>query len=242
MAANNLSPDELSLVQAPYSGEVYWPRGFVAHACNYFGVPRTAVSFTYEPFGFTQAIARGEQNYLDPRVRARMGLRAYRAYLANRNFGVSTTKHRVAVITHSMGAAYSLGIMSGMAQNGILVGMSLHINPFQPDGNVFEQAHEFGHAVHCQTKNDYVVRPIPAALLLLAKHAGPGLWALERAIKQPGKMRSVEEYQLLDGPKIDNWQQVLSAHVEPLYQPRDFWRPDGKPRRFGGNSQGMWHR
>jgi hypothetical protein len=228
LASDRLSTTEQSVFGAPPAGERYWSRDFVEGAAAYFGVDAAAVTFTNEPFG---AIATGGQ-YLNASARRTLGAGNFKKYWGSRNFGLSNTRTQaIAVVTHSMGAAYSHGLMDEIKSGGINIAMIVHINPFQPASGAYSGT-DFGFTAHVQTENDPVVRNIPRWVTFLGSFL-PGIRDIARIIdewrriQQPGWLPGAKPI-LRPGPS-----DLRFAHYHPIGQGRGFWFPSGQRAAFG---------
>ena len=218
LARDNLSNEEQSVFGAPWAGQRYWTRDFVNGALRYFGLAgaswSNAVKFTSEPFGFLHHWNTHGVNHISPLNRKYLGIRQYTEYMWDQNFGITGPGQGVAVITHSMGAAYSMGLMEKMHGKGIPIAMAVHINPFQPASGACTPTRDFH--VHVQTENDYVVRDSPIPVL-----------GLENGVKQAGWIAGAKSI-MRAGPA-----NVLYAHYHPISQGEAFWFPGGARAAFG---------
>ncbi len=236
-----LPEDMKGIFAAPPPGEVYWGGAngdFVKAALEYFGAPRGATTFTNEPFGTTESTERAPNrppnvteyrgeflHYLSAWDRRELGRRAYQAYWRNRNFGISdSARQRIAFVTHSMGAAYSHGLMEGIVASGLRIAYTVHINPFQAGAGYFRGDENGMSTAHVQTSNDPVVWVDPVSI--------GGLTDSWERIKARGWTPAASQI-LRDGPD-----DIRYAHAYPISQKRDFWFPNRAPAAFGLASAG----
>jgi hypothetical protein len=229
---------------APAPGATYWGGSngaFVQGATEYFHAPRGAVTFTNEAFGTDESpeVApnrpanvkeyRGEHlHYLASWDRRELGRRAYKAYWgkARKNFGIADLfQQRIAVVTHSMGAAYSHGLMDGLAADGFRIAYTVHINPFQAGAGHFRGDEHGMRTAHVQSWNDPVVWIDYVSM--------PGLTDSWERIKARGWTPGAQQIIRKDGPD-----DIRYAHAGPIGQGRAFWYPKGAPAAFGLASAG----
>ncbi|MEX1368391.1 MAG: hypothetical protein AB1Z98_34990 [Nannocystaceae bacterium] len=229
LSSRNLSTVEQSLIDAPPPGRGYWVRngnwGFVTGAMRYFGLQgsswRNVCKFTSEPFGFVDHRMRTGVDHLDPLGRKYRGIRQYTSYMWDQNFGITGPGQGVVVITHSMGAAYSMGLMEKMHGRGIPIAMAVHINPFQPASGACTPSRDFH--VHVQTDNDIVTRDVP----LFGSPVLDIVNLFEGVIKQPGWIAGAKPI-MRPGPF-----NPTQAHYGPISDGEAFWFPNGARAAFG---------
>ena len=180
------------------AGKSYWTAPFVEEALNVFSVNgnRPYAKFTEEKFhpwhqnmntdsrrnrGFN--FAQSNYNWLVPSAE------------------VDVHQHALAMVTHSMGAAFGEGILQCLKQHGWTVRATVHINPFQPTNILRSNPRTL--TVHYQNPDDPVTRnvtvmppstPFPHAFGDSSLNDARNLAIIEHSIKAAGNMDSGVHY------------------------------------------------
>jgi hypothetical protein len=177
---------------SPPAGKPYWNRGyadgspFVRKAKGLFASREGGVyhepSTYYSTYAFDPA-----QDHLVTGRRVEIGRSTAARYGKEITKYLDPKHHSLVFVTHSMGAAYSEGMMSKLKEDGWFVSAAIHLNPFQPAYiHLSEPRERTGRTIHYQNPDDPVTREVGGDWRWAVNILSPVLAGAESGVKGAG--------------------------------------------------------
>lgn len=179
---------------SPPAGKEYWnhnfPKGspFVNAAKGVFA-SRQGGAYQEPKTFYTTYDFHPVRNHIKADYRWRRGYENAGVYGSALTQYLDPRHHSLVFVTHSMGAAYSEGMMEKLKADGWFIHAAVHLNPFQPA--YFRRSTPESRTIHYQNPDDPVTREVLRDYGDLAGILEPELipyLATESLVKGPGRV------------------------------------------------------